>query len=38
MQGSDQRKDVVRDRTVLNGRRFLVVDDHAYMIEVIAES
>jgi CheY-like chemotaxis protein len=27
----------VRDRTVLNGRRFLVVDDHGYMIEVINE-
>jgi CheY-like chemotaxis protein len=33
----DQHKDAVRDRTVLNGRRFLVVDDHSYMIEVIAE-
>lgn len=33
----DQRKETVRDRSVLNGRRFLVVDDHSYMIEVIAE-
>jgi two-component system, chemotaxis family, chemotaxis protein CheY len=33
----DQRKDAVRDRTVLSGRRFLVADDHSYMIEVIAE-
>ncbi|MGE4064480.1 MAG: response regulator [Rhodospirillaceae bacterium] len=33
----DQRKDAVRDRTVLSGKRFLVVDDHSYMIEVIAE-
>jgi DNA-binding NarL/FixJ family response regulator len=32
----DQRN-TVRDRTALSGRRFLVVDDHAYMIEVIAE-
>lgn len=27
----------VRDRTILNGRRFLVVDDHGYMIDVINE-
>lgn len=33
----DQRKDVARDRTLLNGRRFLVVDDQSYMIDVIAE-
>ncbi|MGE3335601.1 MAG: response regulator [Rhodospirillaceae bacterium] len=26
-----------RDRTILNGRRFLVVDDHGYMIDVINE-
>lgn len=26
-----------RDRTALNGRRFLVVDDHGYMIDVINE-
>ena len=30
-------KPAVRDRSVLAGRRFLVVDDHAYMIDVIAE-
>ncbi len=34
---TEQRKDTVRDRTALNGRRFLIVDDHAYMIDVIAE-
>jgi CheY-like chemotaxis protein len=33
----DQRKDALRDRTALRGRRFLVVDDHGYMIDVIAE-
>lgn len=33
----DQRKDALRDRTALKGRRFLVVDDHGYMIDVIAE-
>jgi CheY-like chemotaxis protein len=33
----DQRKDAARDRTVLAGRKFLVVDDHSYMIDVVAE-
>ena len=33
----DQRKDTSRDRSALKGRRFLVIDDHGYMIEVIAE-
>lgn len=33
----DQRKDSVRDRDALNGKRFLVVDDQGYMIDVIAE-
>ncbi len=30
-------RSAVRDRTVLKGRRFLVVDDHGYMIDVINE-
>lgn len=33
---SDPRP-AVRDRTALAGRRFLVVDDHGYMIDVINE-
>lgn len=32
-----QREDAVRDRTALNGRRFMVIDDHPYMVDVIAE-
>ena len=33
----DHRKDAARDRATLNGRRFLVVDDQSYMVDVIAE-
>lgn len=33
----EQRKAPGRDRTVLNGKRFLVIDDHGYMIDVISE-
>ena len=28
---------IVRDRTILDGRRFLVIDDHGYMLDVVAE-
>ncbi|MCC6913650.1 MAG: response regulator [Rhodospirillaceae bacterium] len=32
-----ERHHTARDRTALNGRRFLVVDDQGYMIDVINE-
>ncbi len=37
MSPTDTDATKARDRTILKGRRFLVVDDHSYMIDVICE-